>query len=62
MSQALFIALWLSAVEKKPNPYDEDDVIDIEPTTDNSVEHIKVSNASRIFFYSLIELISLILP
>ncbi|XP_033754437.1 LOW QUALITY PROTEIN: polycystin-1-like [Pecten maximus] len=41
--KALFMALYIAGVEKKVDPYDENDVIDIEPVIDNAVETVKVS-------------------
>lgn len=37
------LAIYVAVIEKKIDPYDKADVIDIEPTIDNFVETVKVS-------------------
>ncbi|OWF55928.1 Polycystin-1 [Mizuhopecten yessoensis] len=53
--KALFMALYIAGIEKKVDPYDENDVIDIEPIIDNAVETVKEMKFKPLAGFSLVK-------
>ncbi|XP_060076676.1 polycystin-1-like [Ylistrum balloti] len=53
--KALFMALYIAGIEKKVDPYDENDVIDIEPIVDNAVETVKEMKFKPLAGFSLVK-------